>query len=107
MISVRRLGFLVILAAACSEATAPPTGGPLTGSWGTLPIPSGSYTMLSLQSGAGRLQGTAQQFGIASVYMDSFSLAGTYSEPDSSFTLTFLRGARPTAIFAGRWSDGS
>lgn len=99
------LGILVFLAAACSEATAPPTGGPLTGSWGTLPIPSGTYTELTLQSGGGRLQGAEQAWGVGpDAYRGSLVVTGTYRVADSSLSVWMMRGALLAATFIGRWS---
>ncbi len=104
MNTLRCLSFIVLLTAACSETTAPPRGGPLTASWINLPItPSGAYTLLSLQSGQGKLAGTAQEYGIASAYLGSFTLLGTYSESDSTFSLNLIRGTLPAASFVGRW----
>ena len=108
MAAVRRLTILMITVAACSEPTGPlPGGGPLTGSWGTLPIPSGAFTLLSLNSGAGRLAGTAQQWGIADAYLGSYPLAGTYSETDRSLRLWLMHGLVSAATFVGRWSADS
>ena len=107
MVSLGRLGVLAVLLAACTEATAPPVGGPLTGSWGTLPIPSGSFTLLTLQTGAGRVVGNAEQWGIANRYLGSFVIAGAYHEADRSFSLAVLRGGWPSATFVGRWSADS
>ena len=102
------LGILMLLLVACAEPTAPaPVGGPLTGSWGTLPNPGGAYTLLSMQSGAGRLAGTSQQWGIADRYVGSFPIAGAYSEADSSFILWFVHGLKPATTFVGRWSADS
>jgi len=109
MVIPRGLALLALILAGCraSTAPAPPTGGALTGSWMSAPVPSGAYTQFALQSGAGRVAGTGGDWDIRGVKLDSFDLTGFYGETDSALTLSVSYPGGEVGNFVGRWAADS
>jgi len=71
----------------------------LSGEWITGPIPSGSFTALSLQAAGGRITGTGEQSLLCCD--NSLAISGDYSETSESFTIVITYPGGETATFVG------
>lgn len=109
MVIPHRLALLAVIFGGCRVATTPatPTGGALTGSWISAPVPSGAYTQFALQSGAARVVGTGGDWDIRGVKQDSFDLTGFYGDMDSALTLSVSYPSGEVGNFVGRWAADS
>ena len=96
------LAVVVLTVVACTQSGTSLTGprGFLTGTWHTLPIPSGGATVLSLRSAGASVTGTDQEYGLMGVPAGSGTISGQYS--GSAFTLQVNYQGGGIATYVGQ-----